>query len=95
MLVYSPMYARTSQLFVSVVCLSNILITQEDIMLKFSTFLRALGSIRGALIWSIVLFVVGIGTGWVSTGPLEDILLNQIGGLREISERLEQGNNVQ
>ncbi|MDK8194568.1 stage II sporulation protein M [Paenibacillus sp. UMB7766-LJ446] len=64
-------------------------------MLKFSTFLRALSSIRGALIWSIVLFVIGIGTGWVSTGPLEDILLNQIGGLREISEKLEQGSNVQ
>ncbi|WP_440113107.1 stage II sporulation protein M [Paenibacillus sp. QZ-Y1] len=64
-------------------------------MLKFSTFLRGLGSIRSALIWSVVLFVVGIGTGWVSTGPLEELLLNQIGGLREVSERLEQGGNVQ
>ncbi|MEC0126959.1 stage II sporulation protein M [Paenibacillus pabuli] len=64
-------------------------------MLKFSTFLRALGSIRGALIWSVVLFVVGIGAGWISTGPLEDLLLKQIGGLREVSERLEQGGNVQ
>lgn len=60
-------------------------------MLKFSTFLKDLGSIRSALIWSVVLFAVGIGAGWVSTGPLEELLLNQIGGLREVSERLEQG----
>ncbi|WP_405170788.1 stage II sporulation protein M [Paenibacillus sp. FSL H8-0280] len=64
-------------------------------MLKFSTFLKDLGSIRSALIWSVVLFAVGIGAGWVSTGPLEELLLNQIGGLREVSERLEQGGNVQ
>lgn len=60
-------------------------------MLKFSTFLKDLGSIHSALIWSVVLFAVGIGAGWVSTGPLEELLLNQIGGLREVSERLEQG----
>ncbi|MFS0874209.1 stage II sporulation protein M [Paenibacillus xylanilyticus] len=64
-------------------------------MLKFSTFLKDLGSIRSALIWSVLLFVAGIGAGWVSTGPLQEILLNQIGGLREVSERLEQGGNVQ
>ncbi|MCM3176017.1 stage II sporulation protein M [Paenibacillus sp. MER 99-2] len=64
-------------------------------MLKFSTFLKDLGSIRNALIWSVALFVIGISVGWVSTGPLEELLLNQIGGLREVSERLEQGGNVQ
>lgn len=64
-------------------------------MLKFSTFLKDLSSIRSALIWSIALFVIGITVGWVSTGPLEELLLNQIGGLREVSERLEQGGNVQ
>ncbi|WP_336784365.1 stage II sporulation protein M [Paenibacillus illinoisensis] len=64
-------------------------------MLKFSTFLRDLGSIRNALIWSVILFVVGIGAGWVSTGPLQDILLNQIGGLQEVSRQLEQSGNVQ
>ncbi|MCM3208430.1 stage II sporulation protein M [Paenibacillus illinoisensis] len=64
-------------------------------MLKFSTFLRDLGSIRNALIWSVILFVAGIGAGWVSTGPLQDILLNQIGGLQEVSRQLEQSGNVQ
>lgn len=64
-------------------------------MLKFSTFLRDLGSIRNALIWSVILFVAGIGAGWVSTGPLQDILLNQIGGLQEVSKQLEQSGNVQ
>ena len=64
-------------------------------MLKFSTFLRDLGSIRNALIWSVILFVTGIGAGWVSTGPLQDILLNQIGGLQEVSRQLEQSGNVQ
>ncbi|MCG7386686.1 stage II sporulation protein M [Paenibacillus sp. ACRRY] len=64
-------------------------------MLKFSTFLRDLGSIRNALIWSVILFVAGIGAGWVSTGPLQEILLNQIGGLQEVSRQLEQSGNVQ
>lgn len=64
-------------------------------MLNFSTFLRDLGSIRNALIWSVILFVAGIGAGWVSTGPLQDILLNQIGGLQEVSRQLEQSGNVQ
>ncbi|WP_337035764.1 stage II sporulation protein M [Paenibacillus illinoisensis] len=64
-------------------------------MLKFSTFLRDLGSIRNALIWSVILFAAGIGAGWVSTGPLQDILLNQIGGLQEVSRQLEQSGNVQ
>ncbi|WP_416293881.1 stage II sporulation protein M [Paenibacillus illinoisensis] len=64
-------------------------------MLKFSTFLRDLGSIRNALIWSVILFVAGIGAGWVSTGPLQDILMNQIGGLQEVSRQLEQSGNVQ
>lgn len=64
-------------------------------MLKFSTFIRAMGKIRGALIWSFLLFAVGIGAGWVSTGPLEELLLGQIEGLRQISQQLEQGGNVQ
>ncbi|MGG4478550.1 stage II sporulation protein M [Paenibacillus illinoisensis] len=64
-------------------------------MLKFSTFLRDLGSIRNALIWSVILFAAGIGAGWVSTGPLQDILMNQIGGLQEVSRQLEQSGNVQ
>lgn len=64
-------------------------------MLKFSTFLRDLRSIRNALIWSVILFVAGIGAGWVSTGPLQDILMNQIGGLQEVSRQLEQSGNVQ
>ncbi|MGO4532761.1 stage II sporulation protein M [Paenibacillus sp. 2TAF8] len=64
-------------------------------MLKFSTFMRDMGKIRGALIWSFLLFAVGIGAGWVSTGPLEQLLLNQIEGLRQISQQLQQGGNVQ
>lgn len=64
-------------------------------MLRFSTFLRDMRSIKGALIWSFLLFAVGIGAGWVSTGPLEQLMLNQIEGLRQVSQRLEQGGNVQ
>lgn len=64
-------------------------------MLRFSTFLRDMRSIKGALIWSFLLFAVGIGAGWVSTGPLEQLMLNQIEGLRQVSQQLEQGGNVQ
>lgn len=64
-------------------------------MFKFSTFLEGMGSIRGAILWSFVLFATGIGIGWISTGALEDVLLGQIRGLREASEQLEQGGNVQ
>ncbi|PYE43721.1 stage II sporulation protein M [Paenibacillus barcinonensis] len=64
-------------------------------MLKFSAFMRDMSKIRGALVWSFLLFAVGIGAGWVSTGPLEQLLLNQIEGLRQVSQQLEQGGNVQ
>ena len=43
----------------------------------------------------ILLFAVGIGAGWVSTGAMEELLLGQIEGLRQVSQQLEQGGNVQ
>ncbi|MCK6078730.1 stage II sporulation protein M [Paenibacillus silvae] len=64
-------------------------------MLKFSTFMRDMSQIRTALIWAFLLFAVGIGAGWVSTGPLEQLMLNQIEGIRQVSQQLEQGGNVQ
>ena len=64
-------------------------------MLTFSTFMRDMSRIRGAIVWSFLLFAVGIGAGWISTGPLEQLLLNQIEGLRQVSQQLEQGGNVQ
>lgn len=39
-------------------------------MLKFSIFLWDLGFICNVLIWLVILFVVGIGVGWVSIGLL-------------------------
>ncbi|MBU5356368.1 stage II sporulation protein M [Paenibacillus silvae] len=64
-------------------------------MLKFSTFMRDMSKIRTALFWAFLLFAVGIGAGWVSTGPLEQLMLNQIEGIRQVSQQLEQGGNVQ
>ncbi|MBB6023959.1 stage II sporulation protein M [Paenibacillus sp. JGP012] len=64
-------------------------------MLKFSAFMRDMSKIRTALIWAFLLFAVGIGAGWVSTGPLEQLMLNQIEGIRQVSQQLEQGGNVQ
>ncbi|GGH71526.1 sporulation protein [Paenibacillus silvae] len=64
-------------------------------MLKFSAFMRDMSQIRTALIWAFLLFAVGIGAGWVSTGPLEQLMLNQIEGIRQVSQQLEQGGNVQ
>lgn len=57
--------------------------------------MRDMSKIRTALFWAFLLFAVGIGAGWVSTGPLEQLMLNQIEGIRQVSQQLEQGGNVQ
>lgn len=56
-------------------------------MLRFSTFLRDISSIRKAVIISAVLFTLGIIAGWTSQG-FEEMLIGQLQGLGEISQQL-------
>ena len=64
-------------------------------MLRFRTFLNELVHIRFSLVLSSVLFIIGIGAGWVSTDRLEQFLLSQLGGLSEIGQALSQSENPQ
>lgn len=61
-------------------------------MLRLTTFLKDLGSIRKTLLLVTVLFILGIVAGWYSTGALEEIINKQMGGLRQISETLSQSS---
>lgn len=62
-------------------------------MFSFYTFARDLKSIRKALLISFILFTVGIIMGWVSTESLEKLLLQQLEGLRDISDNLRDSSN--
>lgn len=61
-------------------------------MLRFSTFLRDLGSIRKALLLATVLFIAGIIAGATSE-EFEQILLGQLQGISELSQQLDSTEN--
>ncbi|MWV47412.1 stage II sporulation protein M [Paenibacillus sp. HJL G12] len=62
-------------------------------MLRLSTFLKDLGSIRKTLLFVTVLFMLGIVAGWYSTGVLEQIINNQMEGIRDISKSLSDSSS--
>lgn len=62
-------------------------------MLRFSVFLKDLVSIRKTLLFVTVLFIFGIVAGWYSTGALAEAINGQMGGIREISEKLGNSSN--
>ncbi|WP_054956030.1 stage II sporulation protein M [Paenibacillus dakarensis] len=62
-------------------------------MYRFRIFIKDLAAIRVPLILSTVLFALGIMIGWVGSGPLQAILIDEIQGLRDISESLRMSDN--
>ncbi|MFC3750412.1 stage II sporulation protein M [Paenibacillus sp. GCM10012306] len=64
-------------------------------MLSFFTFAKDLKSIRKALLFSLLLFALGIVIGWIGTEGLEKLLMQQLEGLRTISGTLKESSNPQ
>ena len=64
-------------------------------MLSFFTFAKDLKSIRKALLFSLILFALGVVIGWIGTESLEKLLMQQLEGLREISGSLKDSSNPQ
>ncbi|MFF2912531.1 stage II sporulation protein M [Paenibacillus sp. NPDC057934] len=64
-------------------------------MLSFFTFAKDLKSIQKALLFSLLLFALGIVFGWIGTEGLEKLLMQQLEGLRTISGTLKESSNPQ
>ncbi|MBY9077306.1 stage II sporulation protein M [Paenibacillus sp. HN-1] len=64
-------------------------------MFSIYSFGRSLAGIRRALLISVVLFILGIVAGWIGTGSLEKLLMQQIEGLGGISRELRNSSNPQ
>lgn len=64
-------------------------------MFRLQTFIKDLKSISNYVWASAIIFLVGGVLGWISTGVLQEIMIQQISGIKEISEKLQQGDNVQ
>lgn len=64
-------------------------------MFRFQTFAKDLKSISNYIWAAVAIFIGGGLLGWVSTGVLQEIMIQQISGLKEISEQLQQGDHVQ
>ncbi|BCG61159.1 stage II sporulation protein M [Paenibacillus sp. URB8-2] len=64
-------------------------------MFSIFTFGRDILKIRKALAISCLLFIVGIIAGWLGTGELERLLMEQLKGLGSISEDLRKSSNPQ
>ncbi|MEC0243975.1 stage II sporulation protein M [Paenibacillus dokdonensis] len=62
-------------------------------MLRLTTFLKDLGAIRKTLVFVTILFILGIVAGWYSTGSLSEIINQQMGGIRDISEALSKSTS--
>ena len=62
-------------------------------MIRFSTFIKDLTVIRGAVFISFIVFAAAIAAGWMASGPLEKMVLSQIEGLSEVSQQLNQSEN--
>ncbi|QCT04401.1 hypothetical protein E6C60_3694 [Paenibacillus algicola] len=62
-------------------------------MYRFTTFLKDLGTIRGALIVSAVLFVLAVAAGWNASQEIQEILAGEIQALAETSQNLSASDN--
>ncbi|WP_410512458.1 stage II sporulation protein M [Paenibacillus sp. BR2-3] len=62
-------------------------------MFSFITFIKDLKTIRKALLLACILFVAGVIIGWIGTASLEKLLLQQLEGLSEISDTLQDSSN--
>ncbi|WP_106767129.1 stage II sporulation protein M [Paenibacillus faecalis] len=59
-------------------------------MFRFRTFIKDLSSIRVSLIISALLFAMGITVGWVQSGAIQELILEEIKKLGGISKKLMQ-----
>lgn len=64
-------------------------------MLRLSTFIRDLMSIKKTLLFAVLLFAAGVAAGWVSTGALAELVNQQLSGLREVSGNLQNSKHPQ
>jgi len=64
-------------------------------LLRLSTFIRDLMSIKKTLLFAVLLFAAGVAAGWVSTGALAELVNQQLSGLREVSGNLQNSKHPQ
>ncbi|MGG4049860.1 stage II sporulation protein M [Paenibacillus favisporus] len=64
-------------------------------MLRLSTFIRDLMSIKKTLLFAVLLFAAGVAAGWISTGALAELVNQQLSGLREVSGNLQNSEHPQ
>lgn len=64
-------------------------------MFRYQTFVKDLKSLSNYILAATIIFLIGGVLGWISTGALQEIMIQQISGIKEISEQLQQGDNVQ
>ncbi|MET3852910.1 MULTISPECIES: stage II sporulation protein M [unclassified Paenibacillus] len=64
-------------------------------MLRLSTFIRDMMSIKKTLLFAVLLFAAGVAAGWISTGALAELVNQQLSGLREISGKLQNSEHPQ
>ncbi|MET3550050.1 stage II sporulation protein M [Paenibacillus favisporus] len=64
-------------------------------MLRLSTFIRDLTSIKKTLLFAVLLFAAGVVAGWISTGALAELVNQQLSGLREVSGNLQNSKHPQ
>ncbi|QUL54385.1 stage II sporulation protein M [Paenibacillus tritici] len=64
-------------------------------MLSFNTFIKDLRTIRAALLLATLLFIAGGVMGWIGTGSLQELLNEQLKGIRQISGDLRESSNPQ
>lgn len=64
-------------------------------MFRFSMFIKDLRFIKKTILLSTVLFVIGIIVGWISTGVIEKIIVDQLEGIKKISNNLSESSHPQ
>lgn len=64
-------------------------------MFRIQTFIKDLKSLSNYILAATLIFLIGGVLGWIGTGALQEIMIQQISGIKEISEQLQQGDNVQ
>lgn len=64
-------------------------------MFKLSSFIKDIALIKGTMMLSTMLFGIGVLVGWISTDFIEQFINQQIDGIRQISQTLNESENPQ
>lgn len=64
-------------------------------MFHIQTFIKDLKSLSNYILAATLIFLMGGLLGWIGTGALQELMIQQISGIKEISEQLQQGDNIQ